>query len=62
MKDKDKQRLKAVAEDWAKGTISDWLYEYGAWDNLIECDESLTLDEWEYIKDNFVFKVTVKEI
>ena len=34
----------------------DW-FDYANWDGLIECDEEMTVEELEYLRDNFDVEV-----
>lgn len=34
-------------------------FQYHSWDGLIECDEEMTVDELEWISENFEVTVTV---
>jgi hypothetical protein len=36
----------------------DW-FDYHNWDGLIECDEALTADELDWMRDNLTVTVTV---
>lgn len=37
----------------------DFFY-YHDWDDLIECDESMTDEELDYLRDNYVVEVTLR--
>ncbi len=52
----DKDKLLAIANEWAYENISCWLYEYGAWDNLIE-DGTLTPEELDFIQDHYAYNI-----
>jgi hypothetical protein len=52
----DKEKLLTVAQQWAEDTISDWFFEYGGWDTLLEDDE-ISEEELGWIQENITFNI-----
>lgn len=63
----DKEYLLSVAQAWANESLGDWIGEIGAWDDKIvedptdEDDGNITLESWEWIRNNVKFTITVEE-
>lgn len=55
------KELLTIAQDWAESTLDDWIGEYGAWDGFIE-DDTLSLEEWEWIRKHVRFDTEVRTI
>tara|TARA_E500000318_G_scaffold105638_1_gene112752 strand:- start:461 stop:643 length:183 start_codon:yes stop_codon:yes gene_type:complete len=57
---KTKEELMDIAERNLADIASSALHEYGYWDGLIE-DEELSEEDYQFITDNFIVRVTVEE-
>jgi len=57
----NKEYAKQIFEQWIRETVDSWLHEYGAWDDKLEDGlNEFNEEDWEYIKNNLKFDVTIK--
>lgn len=60
---KNKEYAKEMFTQWIRETVDAWLCEYGAWDDKLEDEnDDFNHEDWEYIKNNLKFEVTIQEV
>ena len=56
----DADKLKGMALERLRDYIADEFFDYHGWDDKIECDETLTTEELEWMREHIEFTVTAE--
>lgn len=54
-------KLRELAKERLEQYIADDFFDYHGWDDLIECDGEITVEDLEWMRENVKFKIEVEE-